>query len=1323
MKRRFSTFLAALALLAFMTPCLVGWGQTRSDVTLQYTGSTTTNMTGNNDATILGLDATAWSVVGAKGGSNNFPGLNKSHYIALYYASSGSNTITVSNLGNNTISSIVITYTGANYNNGKVLVNGSEVTGTDGSYNINANSFVVTNGNTSNIQVRISSIVITYTNGGGQPSTYTVTYDANGGTGTMTDSDSPYNAGATVTVLDNEFTRTGYTFDHWNTAADDSGTSYDEGDEFTINANTTLYAQWTENSGGSTITATLTQSNLELTGSYTTGTEKTIDGITYVYTDLMKNNSNIQAKATTGTIKNSTPYPGDIISVVITHSGTARATTINGSMDGTNWTQVATGSGSITADFSGMGYKYFQITRGANAAYWEKIDIIYSAHASTQSESDLAITNASTDFTFDLYNNSTAQVINYTTSSTGAITITPASPTSYFSYVHDATAKTITVTPLAVTPSAQSVTISQEADENYYPGTTTFTVSVVNSDPNVPGTQNNPYTVAQARAAIDANSGVTGVYATGIVSENNYFSSNNGYITYFISADGSTESDQLEAFHGMNFNGAVFTSANEIQVGDSVVIYGNLMKYHDNNTNTDVYEFASGNQLVFLERPNQYTLTAAMTNVAEYFVFVEDDEIEFDANNQTQVRAGTTVYVSLTMEDCYALTSLTVNGSTTGVTEEEPGVYYSFVMPEGDATIGVSATQATEYTLTVVGAENVTFDMLAGAESNSVSLTNGTATLCEQTFVTIANLSANSGLILQSVTLTAGGSTTPLTLENGVYHFTMPSSNATLTFTTATAPTYTLVNSIVSGKSYIISNGEDRAMGAQSGNIRSAATVSIDDNVATATSEDVYEFVITGSAEDGYTIYDVKAGGYLYASSSNSNVIGTRDENSDNNSMWTIDFDGSAVTISANGTNTRNYIRYNYNNGNDRFSCYASNSSLQEPLYLYVKDETPATETYTLENITGYTGEKDHYYLIASPVTVDPATVEGMTEDDFDLYYFDQSEEDEWINYETANGVNPSFGNLVPGKGYLYAKKATNDNSTYSFELTGTPYSGNGEIGLDYDDNAEFPGFNLIGNPFGTNVTLNMPYYRLNSDRSGLNTSTENTEINVMEGVFVQATAEIQTATFSTGAKRVNQLNIKVTRNRGTVLDNAIIRFDNGATLGKFQINQNSTKLYITEGNQDYAVVCSNNEGEMPFNFKAAENGNYTLSVDAENVEVSYLHLIDNMNNADIDLLATPSYSFDARTTDNANRFRLVFNTNGVDENTTTASFAYFNGSEWTISNMGEATLQVVDMMGRVLSTQAISGNTEVSISQVPGVYMLRLINGENVMVQKVVVR
>ena len=112
-----------------------------------------------------------------------------------------------------------------------------------------------------NVQLRISALSITYVS---TSSSFLVTYDANGGTGTITDSNSPYESGDTVTVLDNEFTKDGFDFDHWNTAEDNTGISYDEGDTFEINDNITLYAQWAKNLGdlaGSTGTINFGSSN------------------------------------------------------------------------------------------------------------------------------------------------------------------------------------------------------------------------------------------------------------------------------------------------------------------------------------------------------------------------------------------------------------------------------------------------------------------------------------------------------------------------------------------------------------------------------------------------------------------------------------------------------------------------------------------------------------------------------------------------------------------------------------------------------------------------------------------------------------------------------------------------------------------------------------------------------------------------------------------------------------------------------------------------------------------------------------------------------
>ena len=83
------------------------------------------------------------------------------------------------------------------------------------------------------------------------PTTYSVTYNGNTNTSgnAPVDGSSPYTAGSSVTVLGNTgspvLSKTGFGFGGWNTAADGSGTNYSQGNTFTINANTTLYAEWT----------------------------------------------------------------------------------------------------------------------------------------------------------------------------------------------------------------------------------------------------------------------------------------------------------------------------------------------------------------------------------------------------------------------------------------------------------------------------------------------------------------------------------------------------------------------------------------------------------------------------------------------------------------------------------------------------------------------------------------------------------------------------------------------------------------------------------------------------------------------------------------------------------------------------------------------------------------------------------------------------------------------------------------------------------------------------------------------------------------------
>ena len=400
-----------------------------------------------------------------------------------------------------------------------------------------------------------------------------------------------------------------------------------------------------------------------------------------------------------------------------------------------------------------------------------------------------------------------------------------------------------------------------------------------------------------------------------------------------------------------------------------------------------------------------------------------------------------------------------------------------------------------------------------------------------------------------------------------------------------------------------------------------------------------------------------------------------------------------------------------------------------------------------LKNITGYGEGNGNWYLLSAPshdvLNANPQypedcpianlmpvdqTVNDKTVHMFDLYKFDQTKEEEWQNFRNTATVSKSF---IYQEGRLYARK---ESTTLEFGVKLA--TSTNEDRMYYYEGKEFAGWSLIGNAMMCNQYVALftgnhdyettDYYRMNAAGTALELCENGAPVAPMEGIFVQTTNSteevfVEFSSTPIGTKS-SAIDLNVSFNNA-ITDRARVRFGEGSVLGKFNFNENATKLYIPQGSKDYAVVRSNAQGEMPVNFRASKNGTYTFSVEPKNVEMAYLHLIDNKTGADVDLLATPSYSFEARTTDYANRFRLEFNTNGVEENNATANFAYFNGSSWTVNNMGEATLQVVDVMGRVLSTETISGNTEVNLNQASGVYMLRLVNGNDVKVQKVVVK
>ena len=465
--------------------------------------------------------------------------------------------------------------------------------------------------------------------------------------------------------------------------------------------------------------------------------------------------------------------------------------------------------------------------------------------------------------------------------------------------------------------------------------------------------------------------------------------------------------------------------------------------------------------------------------------------------------------------------------------------------------------------------------------------------------------------------------------------------------------------------------------------------------------------------EDGYTFYpNGETETWLYCTNTNNGVrVGTGDAK-----HFTLD-EGYLTTTE---TTDQRYIGI-YNSQDWR--CYKLGTDGTFPANIadqtfafYKKVAEPITETYTLE-IAGYeAGSDGGYYLIASPVTVNPANVEGMTTGEYDLYSFDQAEADEWRNYK-VNAFN-----LEPGKGYLYAKQATEPDEVFHFELTGTPYNGE-PITLSKSENVDFPGWNLVGNPFGQTAYIDRDFYVMKLDGSEI-IESETNEIAVMQGVFVIAANDGEELTFSTEAPTTTdgKIVMNVNSNRGNIIDRAMIRFGEGRQLPKFMLNEDNTKLYIAKGEEEYAVARNEAKGEMNLNFEAAEDGTYTLDFTVENVELDQLLLIDDKTGVSIDLLCTQSYTFEATTDDAAARFRIVFGATTSVQEENINKFAFYNNGNLIINNNGNAILNIVDVLGRIISSYNINGSENVSINAKAGVYMLQLIQGDKIQTQKIVV-
>jgi hypothetical protein len=118
------------------------------------------------------------------------------------------------------------------------------------------------------------------------------------------------------------------------------------------------------------------------------------------------------------------------------------------------------------------------------------------------------------------------------------------------------------------------------------------------------GTATDPYNAAganKAAAALGAynkkgDPTLENIYVTGIISKVADFNEKFGEVNYYISDDGTENGDQFYVYGGLGKDGAKFTSATDLKVGQKVTVVGTLINFKGNTP-----EFQYGSKIVSIE--------------------------------------------------------------------------------------------------------------------------------------------------------------------------------------------------------------------------------------------------------------------------------------------------------------------------------------------------------------------------------------------------------------------------------------------------------------------------------------------------------------------------------------------------------------------------------------------------------------------------------------------------------------------------------------------------------------------------------------------------
>ena len=424
----------------------------------------------------------------------------------------------------------------------------------------------------------------------------------------------------------------------------------------------------------------------------------------------------------------------------------------------------------------------------------------------------------------------------------------------------------------------------------------------------------------------------------------------------------------------------------------------------------------------------------------------------------------------------------------------------------------------------------------------------------------------------------------------------------------------------------------------------------------------------------------------------------------------------SGVTLTITGaflnTNTKAFII------NDGAQVFQNNENVAATFNMYV--DNPSSWGYD---------HKGGWQFISSPML--DAAIDGFeptSETDYDLFKYDGTQELQWVNVKNHGTDFESEFQL--GRGYIASYEA---ETTSSFEGTI-----NSETSFTFKDvkpfNAEnhYGNFYLLGNPFTfnmdwINISANGVYngYATISYSDGSYDYHPSGTINVGDGFMVKVKSDganpVLSYAHKTRARNEKHESINVMASNIYGSDNVIINLagqeDEGFTKLE-NINKDIAEIYVENNGSKYGIFSFDEDiNEVKLGFKASKTGTHIIRINADG-KYEYITLVDNITGVETDMLKD-EYAFTVfSTNERRDRFTVKF---CKKAEMTNDNFVYQSGDELIIE--GNGSVQIIDVMGRVVYSDKLNETTRVNVSHLnKAAYIVRRIDGNNVNSQKIVV-